>query len=400
VTRRRLFGTLCAMVFLVNLARVVFAPLVGEFIVVFGVGEAAAGTIASLVWLGSALPRLPAGWLLTRVPRHRVVLGTGLVLAVASGFTAAANSVVAVGAGALLMGLATGVYFVAATPLVSELYPDRVGRAIGVHGTAAQLAAVAAAPVATLALVVSWRVAFVAVGVGAVVATLALVGAARAADLPTAGDADRDLVAGIRREWRIVAVGVVVLGTTGFVWQGLFNFYELYMRTKGLSPAMARNSLTVVFAAGVPAFVVSGRLADRLPHVPYVLGVVGAFAVSLLLLTATTGLVPLLVVAALVGYVIHSLFPAMDTFLLDTLPDATRGSAYAAYSAGMMLAQAGGSSAVGTLVERGVAYDAVFSAFALALVGLVAVLGALHLLGRLPLAPRGGPVAPASRHGP
>jgi predicted MFS family arabinose efflux permease len=385
------------MVFLVNLARVVFAPLVGQFIVVFDVGEATAGSIATLVWLGSALPRLPAGWLLTRFPRERVVLGTGVVLTLASVFTAAADTVATVGVGALLMGLSSGVYFVAANPLVSELYPDRVGRAMGIHGTAAQVASVVAAPLVTLALVVSWRATFVVVGAAAFLVTLALVATTRRAEVPDVGAADRDLLGGIRREWRLVAVGVVILGVTGFVWQGLFNFYELYMRTKGLSPAMAKNSLTVVFAAGIPAFLVSGRLADRLPHVPYLLSIVAAFAGCVLLLTATTGLLALLVVTALVGYVVHSLFPAMDTFLLDTLPDETRGSAYAAYSAGMMLVQAGGSSAVGALVETGFGYDVVFSALALCLVVLVVVLGVLRLAGRLPGTARGGSTASVPR---
>ena len=385
------------MVFLVNLARVVFAPLVGQFIVVFDVGEATAGSIATLVWLGSALPRLPAGWLLTRFPRHRVVLGTGVVLTLASVFTAAADTVVTVAVGALLMGLSSGVYFVAANPLVSELYPERVGRAMGIHGTAAQVASVVAAPLVTLSLLVSWRVTFVVIGVAAFLVTLALVATTRRADLPDVGAADRDLLDGIRREWRLVAVGIVILGVTGFVWQGLFNFYELYMRTKGLSPAMAKNTLTVVFAAGVPAFLISGRLADRLPHVPYLLSIVGAFAGSVLLLTVTTGLLELLVVTALVGYVVHSLFPAMDTFLLDTLPDETRGSAYAAYSAGMMLVQAGGSSAVGALVETGFGYDVVFSTLAFGLLGVVVVLGALRLVGRLPGTARGGSAASVPR---
>jgi predicted MFS family arabinose efflux permease len=377
------------MVFLVNLARVVFAPMIGQFIVVFDVGEATAGTIATLVWFGSALPRLPAGWLLTRVPRHRVVLGTGLVLTVASVFTAAADSVVTVGVGALLMGLASGVYFVAANPLVSELYPDRVGRAMGVHGTASQVAAVVAAPLVTLALFVSWRVAFVGIGVGAFLVTLVLFVTARRADLPEAGVADRNLLRGIRREWRLIALGIVILGATGFVWQGLFNFYELYMRTKGLSPSMAKNTLTIVFAAGLPAFIISGRLADRLPHVPYLLGIVAAFAGCVLVLTTTTGLLPLLCVTAVLGYVIHSLFPAMDTFLLDTLPDESRGSAYAAYSGGMMLTQAGGSSVVGTLVENGLPYDAVFSTLAVGLAVVVVGLGVLRLSGRLPGTARG-----------
>jgi hypothetical protein len=63
----------------------------------------------------------------------------------------------------------------------------------------------------------------------------------------------------------------------------------------------------------------------------------------------------------------------------------------------MMLAQAGGSSAVGTLVERGLPYDTVFTAFAVVLVVLVGVLGVLRLAGRLPGTARGDPAASVPR---
>jgi predicted MFS family arabinose efflux permease len=374
------------MIFLVNLARVVFAPLVGEFIGVFDIGEGTAGLVVTMVWLGSASLRIPTGLLLTRVPRHWVVLGTGAILTVAAAFTATADSVLMLGAGAVLMGLASGAYFVAANPLVSELYPERVGRAMGIHGMASQLAAVVAAPFVTLVLTLflTWRAAFVGIGVAAFLATLAFFLAARRADLPNAGAADRDFLGAVRSEWRIIGVGVVVLGVTGFVWQGLFNFYELYMQAKGLGDATAKNMLTVVFGAGVPAFFLSGRLADRFPHVPYILGIVAAFVASVVLLTLVEGLLALLAVTATVGYAIHSLFPALDTYLLGTLPDETRGSAYAVYSGLMMLVQASGSSVVGALVEAGVDYDVVFTGLALGLAVVVLALGGLHRLGRLP----------------
>ncbi|WP_256546608.1 MFS transporter [Halobellus inordinatus] len=374
------------MFFLVNLARVVFAPLLQEFIAVFQIGEGTAGLIATLAWLGSALPRIPTGWVLTRVPRHRVILVTGAVLTTAAAFTASANSVLFVGIGALLMGLSSGVYLVAANPLVSELYPERVGWALGVHGMMSQLAAVAAAPLVTLILTFffDWQLVFVCVAAAAALVTVALYFAARSTELPDAGTDDRDLLGAIRSEWRVVLLGVVVVGATGFVWQGLFNFYELYMETKGLADATAKNLLTVIFAAGVPAFFISGRLTDRLPRVPYILVIIGSFTVSVLVLTVTTGLVPILVLTAVIGYVIHSLFPAIDTYLLDTLPDGARASAYAWYSGGMMVVQATGSSAVGTLRELGLAYDAIFTQLALGLAVVVVGLVVFQQAGRLP----------------
>ncbi|WP_348613678.1 MFS transporter [Halobaculum rarum] len=367
------------------MARVVFAPLLSEFIDTFGIGEATAGLLVTLVWVGSAAPRLPTGWLLTRVPRYHVVLAAGVVLTLASTFAAFAPGIDVLMIAAVGMGLASGVYFIAGNPLVSELFPETVGRVMGIHGTASQLAAVAAAPFVTVALglgieaAAGWRAVFAVLAVAAATVTGAVFVAARGADLPDAGAGDRDLLGAARSEWRTIVTGVLILGITGFVWQGVFNFYELYMLDKGLAPNVARNALTVVFGAGVPAFLISGRLADRFPHVPYLLSVLAAFIVCLFALVSVSGLVPLLVVSAVTGYVIHSLFPAMDTYLLDTLPDATRGSAYAVYSASMMIVQATGSSVVGSLRGAGVAYDTVFGAAA---VGLVVLLVGLVLAQR------------------
>ncbi|MFB6252202.1 MAG: MFS transporter [Halobellus sp.] len=374
------------MILLVNLGRVVFAPLLQEFIAVFGIGEGTAGLIATMAWLGSALLRLPTGLILTRVARHRVILATGGVLTVAAAFTASATTVPMLGAGALLMGLSSGTYLVAANPLVSELYPDRVGWALGVHGMSSQIAAVAAAPLVTLALSLffEWRVVFVGISVAAAVVTLALYVAARQTPLPEAGADDRDLLGAIRSEWRVVGLGVVVVGTTGFVWQGLFNFYELYMGTKGIPDTVAKNLLTVIFGAGVPAFFISGRLADRLPRVPYILAIIGAFTGSVLVLTVTRGTVAVVALTAVIGYVIHSLFPAIDTLLLDTLPSDARASAYAWYSAGMMILQATGSSVVGALRDAGLAYDVIFTRLALALGVVVVGLITLQRIDRLP----------------
>lgn len=384
MSRGRLFGTLCSLVLLVNLARVIFAPLLNELITFFEMSEATAGLIATLVWIGSALLRIPTGWLLIHLARHRVVLGTGAVLTVAAAFTASANSVPTLATGALLMGLASGAYFVAANPLVSELYPERVGRALGIHGTASQIAAVVAAPFVTLTLVYDWRLVFVAIGVAAAVVTAVLYVTARRTDLPDAGSQDRELVGAARRQWRIILLGIAILGFTGFVWQGLFNFYELYMLQKGLAPATAKNMLTVIFAAGVPAFFLSGRLADRLPHVPYLLGIIVGFVGLLFVLTRVEGVVAVVAVTAVIGYVIHSLFPALDTYLLDTLPDENRASAYAVYSGGMMVVQATGSVAVGTLVEAGFTYDLIFTGFASGLCVVVITLVGLQQTGRLP----------------
>ncbi|RZV12242.1 putative MFS family arabinose efflux permease [Natrinema hispanicum] len=384
MSRARLFGSLCGLVFLLNLARIVFAPLLDVFIAEFAIGEATAGLIATLVWVGSASLRLPTGWVLTKVPRHRVVVASGVVLAASSAFAATATTVPHLMAGSFLMGVASGIYFVSANPLLSELYPSRVGRVMGIHGAASQLAAVIAAPFVALSVLVDWRFALWVIAAGAALGTAYTWLAAKGTKMPTAGRADRDFVAGALSEWRIIVTALALVGAAVFVWQGVFNFYELYMQSKDLSDRTAGTMLTLVFAAGVPAFYVGGDLADRFPHVPYLLGIVGAFAACLLALTLVDGLLALVVLTALLGFIIHALFPAADTYLLDTLPDSTRGSAYAVFSSVWMLTQSLGSWLVGLILERGYAYDTVFATAALCLAGSIVVLAVLERAGRLP----------------
>ena len=374
------------MVFLVNLARVVFAPLIQPAAAEFGVRAATLGVVTSAVWLGSAAPRLPTGYLLTRVSRHRVVAVTGALLVVTSAFTGLAASPAHLVVGAFLMGLSSGMYFIAANPLVSELFPERVGRAIGVHGMASQVAAVGA-PLALsgVLLVADWRLTFFAISAVAAVATAALVRAARRTELPEAGRADRSLLAAGRAQWRVILTGIAVIGSAGFLWNALFNLYGDYLElVKGVDPETGRLLLSLMFAAGLPAFVVTGLLADRVPNVPLVLAIVTVFAASVALLTVVEGVLAIAVVSLLVGYTIHSLFPAIDTYMLTSLPDRHRGSAYALFSATMMAIQALGSGAVGLAVSRGLSYTVAFRGLAATLAVAVATLALLYRAGLLP----------------
>ncbi|MFB6151227.1 MAG: MFS transporter [Haloarculaceae archaeon] len=378
------------MVLVVNLGRVVFAPLLEPLRAALTVDAAALGLLASLAWVGSAVPRIPTGYLLTRVPRHAVILASGLTLAAATALAAAAPGIRALQAAALLIGVAGGAYFVAANPLVSELFPRRPGRALGIHGMASQVAAVGAPLFVTWALGVgNWQTVFEVMAVVVLAVTVLFAAAARRTDLPEAGAEDRDMLAAVRAQWRLVLAGVVLLGATGFVWQGVFNFYVTYLsETKALAEPTARQLLSVTFAAGVPAFGVSGRLADRLPVVRYTLALLAAFVACLLALTAASGLAAVVAVSLGLGYVVHSLFPALDTYLLGSLPDRHRASAYAAYSGTMMFVQAGGSWAVGSLVDAGVGFDPLFRGFAFGLTVVLVGLVAAHRSGRLPAAAR------------
>ena len=374
------------MVFLVNLARVVFAPLIEPVAADFNVTHGTLGVVTSAAWLGSALPRIPTGWLLTRVARHRVVVGAGVVLTLAAAVAGSAPNVPLLAGAAFLMGLASGVYFIAANPLVAELFPEGVGNALGIHGMASQMAAALASVIvlAVIAVTGDWRATFAAIAVVAALVTAILFVIARRTDLPDAGSEDRDLLAATRAQLPIVLTGILITGSLGFVWNGLFNFYPTYMQTKQLDPATASLLLSVLFGAGVPSFFVGGRLADRVSNVPLLLSIAAGFITCLFVLPYVAGLWPLVAITIVTGFIIHLLFPTVDTYLLGSLPDQHRASAYTAYSATMMIPQALGGGVVGRLTDAGYAFDTLFTGLAGALVVLFAGVFVLYRAGRLP----------------
>ena len=381
---RRLYGSLLGMVFAVNFGRVAFAPLVEPLQAAFDVGPAAVGAVVSLVWFGTALPRLPLSYVLTRVSRRRVVVASGLALTGAAALTAVSPDLRTLSVGVFAVGTASGAYFVSAVPLVSELYPDRVGKRIGIHGTAAQLAAVAAPTVVvSVVTVTTWRAVFWVLAAAALVTTVAFAAGLRRADQVREAPPARNF-RGVLGNWRVILAGMLFVSAAGFVWQGLFNFYVSVMLARGLGAGTANALLTVAFAAGIPAFWLSGTLVDRLPTVPYVLALVGIFTVGVFGVTVLRGVVALGAVSVVLGYAIHGLFPALDTYVLSSLPTDTRAGTFAAFSGLSIAVEASGSGVVGALVERGYAYATVFRGFAAGLAVLLALSVALYWAGRLP----------------
>lgn len=368
------------MVLLVNLARVVFAPLLEPIGAAFDASATGVGLLATLAWLGSATPRLPTGYLLTRIPRHAVILVAGTMLSLSPLLAATAPSLPVLWVSAYLMGLSSGMYFIAAKPLLSDLFPTRIGSAVGVHGTASQLAAAGAPLFVTAVLFVSeWRTTFFVLSGAAAAATVAFFLIARSSTVPDGEAESRNFLGAVRKQWKLVVGAIALAGFADLAWNGVFNFYVSYLISeKPVTEGTARTLLSVVFAAGVPAFTLAGRLADRLPYVPLVLAIITAFAASLLGLTVATTTLQLVAVSAALGLAIHSLFPAMDTYVLDSLPDAHRASAYAVFSAGIITLSALGSVVVGALLDAGFAYTAIFRGFGLTTLGFVVVFAGIQ----------------------
>ena len=272
-------------------------------------------------------------------------------------------------AGLVVFGVGKGLFASPSRALVSDLFEDRRGRALGVYSAGTDLGALAASGLAvvTLAVGVGWRVAFVPV-----VLALGLVGLLfvvwnrepyelRRVELSPRETAGR--IAATRNQRELVAVYALFY----FVVGGLTNFFPTLLVEAGFSEAAAGGSFALLFAVGLVAKPTAGELSDRFPRLA-----VGSVALAL----AATGLGLVLLAPSLPAVVVGTVlvaagyktqFPIADAAVMEAAPKESVGADIGAARAVFLGASALGPGVVGVVAEL----SSFASAFWLLVVGFL-----------------------------
>ena len=378
--RGRLVGVVAAGWFAVLGMRFVLPALLPAVRGAFGVDNAAAGAVVSVVWLTYALVQLPAGALTDRTGERRLLVGSLLAAAAGTAGLALAPGLAAFVVACAVFGVGTGVFGPPRATLVSRACPDHDGAAFGAILAAGSVgAALMPAAATVIATRHGWRVAFAA-GVPLYLAlALVLRRAVPRTERPgegtdLAGSAARAL-AEVRRPPVLIATLAVTLML--FVFQGLSAFLPTYLvEVKRLAPPTAGLLFALVFLAGAACRTVAGRLADAVGHVRVLVGLAAVSALPLAALPFVDGLAGLTALSLAVGLRLGA-DPVSSAYVLGVLGDEARGTAWGVVRTGLFVASSAGSLVVGLLADRGL-FDAAF----LGLAGLTLVAAALY--ARLP----------------
>jgi len=200
----------------------------------FGLSLTAAGLLVTVLWLGSALGQLPGGMLADRYSERTVmVAGTGVVAA-APVLVLVAPTAAVLFAATALVGLGQSLYPIARITIRSEVYPDRIGSALGVAMATSDLGQTVVPPVAgVLAAAVAWQA-----GLGVVVPFLLLAGGLLWVVLPAgtstgSGGATFSVghvgaVCAELRRSNMTFVGFILFLYV-LVWQSFTGFYPTYL---------------------------------------------------------------------------------------------------------------------------------------------------------------------------
>ncbi|MFW5900667.1 MAG: MFS transporter, partial [Halodesulfurarchaeum sp.] len=228
----------------------------------YGLSLSVAGLLVTIVWLGSALGQLPGGILADRYNERHVLTVALLVVAVALSVVTLTGSGLVVFLATGLVGLGLSLFPIARITVLTDIYPDAVGRALGVTMATGDIGQTIVPPLAGfLAAAVTWQLGFgvlvpVFLAVAGVVWVVVPDGAPSEAEAMSL-DRMRAVIAELRT--RTMLLVTVVLFFYILVWQSFTGFYPTYLvDVKGLSPSVSGTIFALFFGIGVLVKPVSG----------------------------------------------------------------------------------------------------------------------------------------------
>jgi MFS family permease len=357
--------------------RLVFPAVLPHIRAEFGMDLPTAGLLLSALWVGYALMQFPGGLAADRFG-ERTALVVGLVVTTFGVVgVVAAPGVRSFFLGTVLVGLGVGLFGTTRITILSDVFPERSGTAIGFNQAAGNVGTTVMPSVAGfLAVFVGWRWGFgVALPFFAVVTVLLWTTLPGRTSTPAAFDG-RDLGASLRHLRRAVSHPSVVFATVtmmlaSFIYQGFTGFYPTYLDTqKGLDAELAATLLGVFFATAIVVQPVAGMVRDRVGARRTLVGILLSTALLLGVLPFARGL-PALVALTVLLSVQLAFWPVGNAYVVDVVPDDIQGTTVGLSRTVFLLVGAAGPTFVGVAADAGGFDEAFLALAAMALVGVV-----------------------------
>jgi predicted MFS family arabinose efflux permease len=363
--------------FLLLGARVVLPTVLPQVRTTFGIDNATAGLVVTLVWTSYALTQFPSGLLADRIGERATLVASavasllGLVV-----FALAPTFPLFVLAG-IAFGLGSGLYATPRVTVLSKVFEDRTNSALGVTFSAGNAGAAALPVVAGfVAVAAGWRAGFLLV-----VPAIALLVAGLWLHVPRApGDGDGGLDAPPREvarrlrdvvTHRAFLLSLFSMTLVLFTYQGITAFLPTYLiEVKGFSPTTAATLYGTFYATGAVSQYLLGAVADRLGEIRVLVVVSVAGVLTLVALVVTANVYLVAVVVGLLGTRL-GLGSVGNGYAADILPDDVQGTGYGLFRTVFLGVGSLGSFFVGYLASVG-RFDEAFLAMAAA-TGVAAV---------------------------
>ncbi|TYT61910.1 MFS transporter [Natrialba swarupiae] len=359
--------------------RMIYPPLLPYFSDDFGLTLTTAGLLVSIIWLAQSIGQVPGGILADRYSERKILTASVSVTVVGLAVVVSAPSALVLFAATAVVGFGLSQYPVARMTMLSDLYPSRLGRALGMTMASADLGQTVLPPIASvLAVVVGWQF-----GLGYVLPFLCLSVVGLWWTLPKSEPEDdgtaesnasiREVVAELCSP--TIAIMGVMLFLFLFVWQTFSAFYPTYLvDEKGLSPPVAGALFGLFFAAGVVVKPLAGAAYDRVGIRRSLPVVLGGSIVGLAVLPFVDGVAALVGVTVLISTMLGN-GAITQSYLTEIISNDVQGTGLGLVRSSTGMLSAGGPVVFGAVAQRGY-FDEGYVMLAV----VVAVVTALTLL--------------------
>jgi MFS family permease len=367
-TGRMLFVAALAWATL-QMGRFILPPLLPEIRADLGLTLGQTGIVLTVLQGVYSVFQYPSGRLSDSWSRATLIVPGLGVLALAFVLIGGAVAYPLLVLGTAVLGLGKGLYAIPSRALLSDLFVEHRGRALGLFSAGTDLGGVLASGLAILVIqYATWRTPFFPIA-----ALLGLLGVlfvlwsrepyvVERADLEVTRTFRR-LLATPSQRWTLLAYALFF-----FMVNGVINFLPTYLReAKRLSPELASSAFALLFLLGMGVKPVSGALSDRLSRRVISTGGLLLGALALGAVIVADSLVGLALATALFAIGYKSQFPVVDALLMDAAPDDNMGGDLGAARALFLGMGSLGPAYVG-FVAQALDYTAAFVGLAACLV--------------------------------
>ena len=345
----------------------------------FDLSLTVAGLLVTILWLGSALGQLPSGMLADRFSERSVMAAGTLVASLGVSLVVVAPTAAVLFAATALVGLGQSLYPIARITILTDMYPDRLGSALGVTMATGDLGQTVFPPLAgAVAAAAAWQAGLGVMVPGLLGASVALVIVLPRQTGSTEPDADstgtslRDVIADLREGDILFFAFILFLYI--LVWQSFTSFYPTYLaEQKPLSETTAGLLFSLFFAVGVVVKPAAGAAYDRIGPRRSLVAVLSGPIVGLGLLPLVDSLAGIVVLTALVSTMLGS-GAITQSFLSEAFSDEARGTGLGVVRTTAATFGAAGPVLFGMIADRGLFDEGYFLLAGLMLVIVVLTL--------------------------
>ncbi len=236
----------------------------------FGLSLSIVGLLVTVLWFGGAIGQLPAGFLADRYTEGMILTLCVWLVGLALCFVVFAPNAIILFLAVATWGLASSLFPIARITVLSDIYQDRLGSALGLTMAFGDLGQALVPPIAgTFAVMLVWQA-----GLGFIIPFLILGGLGIWFIVPRHSKGDslvkqeststaRYILKSFRRPTMVFMAASLILFF--FFWQAFTSFFPTYLVVeKGFSATLASILFGVFFAAGALVKPLAGMAYDRI----------------------------------------------------------------------------------------------------------------------------------------